>query len=204
MPKPSDLFLNVLGFFAILVPGALLAYLGFDIVGGWLGGALPVVTGEVPRWIAFVVASFLLGQALYALGSWWLDPLYKARYVPYKTNKKGELLKNLTKRIEKLMGDDKAMTTVYPWARAYVTVRDASAAASIERLDADSKFFRAMTLVMVVAGFRFLGHGKWLLTVAIALAVGGSFLRFCHQRWERDETATELALALDTKSSLKT
>ena len=203
MPKPGDLFLNVLGFFAVLVPGALLAYLGSDVIVGWAGGALPAIVGNVQHWVAFLVVSYLLGQTLYALGSWRLDPLYKAWYVPYKTNKKGDLFTNLMNRIEQLMGDDKAITTLYPWARAYVTVRDAGAAASIERLDADSKFFRAMTLVMLVAALRFAGHGKFLLVLAAAFAVVGSFLRFCHQRWERDETATELALALQRKDALK-
>ena len=122
------------------------------------------------------------GQALYAFGSWWLDPLYKAWYVPYKTQKKAAEHERLKNRLELLMDQDKGMITPYPWARAYVTVRDGVAAASIERLDADSKFFRALTFVMLVAAVRFVAHGKWLLVFAVLAGTVGSFLRFCHQR----------------------
>jgi hypothetical protein len=197
MPKPGDVFLSILGVFAILVPGALLAYLLSDDAISWARHRLPAVSDPAERWVAFAIAAFLLGQALYALGSWLLDPLYGFIYVPYKTAKKRRRgLHSLQARIRDLMGVDATVTTSYPWARAFVGVRNPNAATAIERLDADSKFFRALTLALLFTAFRLVSSSGWLTCGALVLLASAAFLRFCHQRWERDETAYEFVLVL--------
>jgi len=194
MPKASDFFLTVVDFFAILVPGAVLAYLVSDL--NWIGGALPALDSG-GRWVAFAVAAFLLGQVLYALGSWLLDPLYGITYVPYKEGKKKHESKELLRtRVGAMMGDHAEVTDTYPWARAYVGTRDPASAASIARIDADSKFFRALTVVLGVAAVRFAAHGQLIAAFIVIVAAGASFLRFSQQRWERDDTAYETALTL--------
>src|SRR5438128_1511037 len=67
-PKPGDLFIGVIDFFAILVPGVLAT-----ILVAWRKGAIP----EKPEPLLFVellVAGFILGHVLHGVGS-FLDPL---------------------------------------------------------------------------------------------------------------------------------
>jgi hypothetical protein len=162
--RPSDFFIGVLAFFAIILPGALLAFLWQQVPAELIGDHLKI--GSDLRWIAFLVAAYVLGQAIYALGSWFLDPVYDWTYEPYKTwkkRKKGEELKTL---IKGMMGTLEGRTGTYPWARAYVGVRSSQAAASIERLDADSKFFRSLAIALIIAPYAFVpGHFSLTLTV---------------------------------------
>ena len=147
--KPADFFVSVLAFFAIILPGAVLAYLWRDAASNYI--AHP---GDGQGWVLFIVAAYLLGQALYALGSWFMDAVYDWTYKPYKKWKKklegDELLKPL---IQQRMGYLEKHTGTYPWARAYVCGRSDLAATSIEKLDADSKFFRSLTVVAILAPF---------------------------------------------------
>ena len=72
---PQKLFIGLMDFFSILLPGALLTYLLMGEVG-------PVVLGDryaqlvgAKAWAAFLFASYLLGHLVFLLGS-WLDRIY--------------------------------------------------------------------------------------------------------------------------------
>jgi hypothetical protein len=71
------------------------------------------------------------------------------------------------------------LTTTYPWARAYVAVRSAEAIADVDRLEADSKFFRSFTLVFLLGPLFFLDRPiGWLIAVAALLATGSAVKEF--------------------------
>jgi hypothetical protein len=79
VPKPSDLLIGVIDFFAILVPGVLAA---FFIAAGWF--KIP----EKPETLFFVeilVAGFILGHVLHGVGSildlLLYDRLFKPRSI---------------------------------------------------------------------------------------------------------------------------
>ena len=52
--KPGDFFLGDIGFFGILVPGAILMYLHGDRLLAWLGEQ-PILDSQVGRWISFLI-----------------------------------------------------------------------------------------------------------------------------------------------------
>src|SRR3954447_18713316 len=73
--EPQKLFIGLMDFFSILLPGAVLTYLLMDEMG-------PVVLGDrygklagAGGWGAFLFASYLLGHLIFLLGS-WLDEIY--------------------------------------------------------------------------------------------------------------------------------
>jgi len=72
---PQKLFIGLMDFFSILLPGAVLTYLLMGEVG-------PVVLGDrytqlagAQAWAAFLFASYLFGHLVFLLSS-WLDEFY--------------------------------------------------------------------------------------------------------------------------------
>lgn len=67
---PQELFIGLMDFFSILLPGALLTWL-------LMGEAGPVVLGDrytqlvgAQAWAAFLFASYLFGHLVFLLSSW--------------------------------------------------------------------------------------------------------------------------------------
>lgn len=79
MPKPSDFFVGVIDFFAILLPGALLTVLLLSAGEGLLD-LVGEPRGTTERWAAFLVAAYVLGHLLQAFGGLFLDPIYDCLY----------------------------------------------------------------------------------------------------------------------------
>jgi len=79
MPKPSDLFLGVIEFFAVLVPGALLTWTVWRYpwlkLPDFIGPFLPKETAA--RWTAFALVSWCAGQILFGVGSKCVDPIWE-------------------------------------------------------------------------------------------------------------------------------
>src|SRR5215467_14803282 len=82
MIKPSDFFIGVVDFFAILLPGAAFVYLFRpflidDVPIGWLP------TTSTQSWVLFLVLAYIVGHLLHALGSQLLnDYVYQKFYLP--------------------------------------------------------------------------------------------------------------------------
>jgi hypothetical protein len=72
---PQKFFIDLMDFFSILLPGALLTYLLMGEVGPLvLGDRYSVLVGA-GAWAAFLFASYLFGHLVFLLGS-WLDEFY--------------------------------------------------------------------------------------------------------------------------------
>jgi hypothetical protein len=182
--KASDFFVDVVAFFAVVLPGGLLAFLVLTRLQqfGELKSVPGFLTG-VAGWLAFFAAAFLLGQALYAAGSWFLDHFYNRTYRLYKNKIKGDPGEPV-RAIIKQQFPEPPRPTATPWARAYIGVRNAAAAAAIDELDADSKFFRSLTVALVIAPYVFLQHplrnavGIGAIGCILALAMGSTLLQW--------------------------
>src|ERR687890_103800 len=80
--EPQKFFIGLVDFFSVLMPGAVLAYLGKD----WAGSELlhrdgfPLDGAE--RLVVFLFASYLVGHFVFLLGAfldeWVYDPLRRA------------------------------------------------------------------------------------------------------------------------------
>ena len=87
MPKPSDFFVGVLDFFAILLPGAIATAMLSPRVGPWvLGPLIDKPSSEAVGWAMFLTAAYFLGHLIFLVGS-WIDRFYNAlreRFNPYR------------------------------------------------------------------------------------------------------------------------
>lgn len=222
--SPGDLYIGVLDFFAILLPGVIAVAFAFY---EWPPHSIPFQTWQ---WVALLVAGYIVGHLLHALGGLILDPLlYDRLFKPTPNLQDCPLIKDakpgaLTKyrhdncklfayarklieesdcyregKPERLLASEPLKQETYSgemlsgpvgpykWARAWLRLHNQEATAELERLEADSKLFRSLgILVPVGIVVAFIAHTSvtWRITIA---TVGISTLllvlwRYCDLR----------------------
>jgi hypothetical protein len=120
--KPSDFFIGVSDFFAVLLPGASVLYLFQPLVLARLPIPwLPATPAQ--GWSLFIVLAYIAGHLLHAVGSWLLDDyVYDKFYVPRWRSSHWRAAKLIGKRDSfALSQDTKAAETLL--ARVYFTKR---------------------------------------------------------------------------------
>ncbi|MEO8622850.1 MAG: NUDIX domain-containing protein, partial [bacterium] len=145
--KPSDFFVGVIDFFAVLLPGAIIVAIGYPHIPSFVfgpEGILRPIEGSTPQWIAFVVGAYLAGHLLApisaALDATIYDSLRRV-FVPPESDKAFVSAEAI--RDETIKGRD-AGINAFQWAHATLRLRAPAALVEIERLEADSKFFRSL------------------------------------------------------------
>ncbi|MFN0111057.1 MAG: hypothetical protein ACKVZH_19525 [Blastocatellia bacterium] len=162
--KPGDLLVGIVDFFAIVLPGAMLTFVGLKFEKHIFNGSILPVLGEgPPRWIAFILAAYLVGNIVFLLGASILDQLYGVTYRQYKSRRTEDALflvaKNLKDEAQKSLREkkdfksEKDLENPFKWSRAMVRIKNTSAVAEIDRLEASSKFFRSLVVVLFVSLF---------------------------------------------------
>jgi hypothetical protein len=175
LPKPGDLFIGVIDFFAILVPG----------VAAVMVVARPLIP-EMPEtvfWVTLLVVGFVLGHVLHGLGGFLdpflYDPLFKPQdFVDDKSAKPflngkyfraNDELYRLAKQLTGYIASSDSIHTelsgttrdikqndpqiksppggMYQWARAWLRFHSPEATAELDRLEADSKLFRSLAVL---------------------------------------------------------
>ncbi len=175
--EPQKFFIGLIDFFSIILPGALLTYLLKDDMGPRLLGDGYLKLADAEGWMVFLFSSYLLGHFIFLLGS-WVDELYDAiRKATYegqiKQLAKGEKLSSVLAgwlamrffkkdvdqavrqavRIKEYYLDPlKASSAInaFQWCKAKLTIEHPEAMATVQRFEADSKFFRSLLIVLCV------------------------------------------------------
>jgi hypothetical protein len=160
------------------------------------GIVLPALEAGAMQWVAFAVAAYFFGHLLHHLGS-GLDSFYDKGYVADKRRFGDErLLVEARKLTQVDLGGDLDSISIFQWAGSYVRASNSAAAADLERAGGDSKFFRSLCLVGVLATLMFVVQGN-ALAAACAAALGGfSYRRFCKRRWEACQLTYEYFVLL--------
>ena len=156
MPKPGDLFVGVLDFFAILLPGAVATAVLSPGIESLVPAERLMQEGEgAERWAVFLLFAYFLGHLIFLVGS-YIDVFYnflRERFNPYGN----ESAYQCASRIRDGLIDHrerKALNT-FQWARAVLIAKNPDAAADVHRLEADSKFFRSLLVVCFVSFIAF-------------------------------------------------
>jgi hypothetical protein len=214
--KPADFFIGVADLFAILLPGALLTFMAVETAAHYdwvarytLGSIRHFREGSAEGWLAFAISSYLLGHLASLIGAFFLDPQHlKTKVRSHKVTHNGDRLFGLAlhRRNETLkLRDDCTDTdnpTPYKWARMSLRLKNSGAMQEIDRLEADSKFFRSVTVVLVIfalgtvceaisqqgteRGALLRGASRALVCFVFARL---SFWRFSDLRWKAAEAA---------------
>ncbi len=182
MAKPSDIYVSVLDFFAIILPGAIATAILLPHIDRFLP-RIPVLipVGETAQWIIFLVSSYFVGHLVFLLGS-RIDPLFhlwreKCRRDIRKPGTPYACANEIRKSM--LTSAEQSAVNTLQWARSVLLAKFASAAADVHRLEADSKFFRslvilcaAISLILIAERRAFEGLGFAVLSVACTLRYG--------------------------------
>lgn len=144
------------------------------------------------QWTVFLLVSYVLGHFVFMAGS-YLDPVYDQWRQRAKPTERDRTFRAADAVYEKLTPDLKrGKFTTLKWAKSYIQIHEPGARVEIDRIEANSKFFRGVVVVSAALFVHFvLGEPSFLLAMA-AVALGAlSFWRYCDQRWK----ATELSYA---------
>lgn len=155
--KPSDLFVGIVDFFSVLLPGAVLAF-AFQLAKvGFIESQL-AHRSQQTKWVVFALVSYLLGHFVFLIGAAFLDDLYDATYVKRQQAKNGRrLLRHVASIKRAVLQDAHKIENNFKWARAFIRLNKPEAAIDIDRLEANSKFFRSLTVV-AGAGWILIGY----------------------------------------------
>jgi len=182
MFEPQKLFIGIIDFFAILLPGALLVFLVRDnqTIRNFFTDQ-PYYPADVKGWIIFAVASYLLGHFIFLIGSWSLDsfvydvlrkPTYQEQIKRLAKEKKLSAIelrwlsrlffnKNVDSAVrqavkikEHYLGPIESTSSVnaFQWCKARLSIEQPQALAAVERFEADSKFFRSLVILCLLMG----------------------------------------------------
>jgi hypothetical protein len=203
--KPGDFLLGVLDFFAILLPGSLATWLVTQYIPpkalrDALSFGLGDGTANPDSFVlaaAFLLSSYLLGHFVFMAGA-QLDPVYdrwRKRAKPEAADKPFRAASDLQKELTKdLVGGG---FTTLKWARAYVQINAPAARVEIDRLEADSKFFRSLVVVSALAAAHFLLREQSPVAGVVALVMARlSYQRYREQRWKTTELSYGTAVIL--------
>lgn len=197
--KPADFFFGAMDFFAVLLPGVVLAYLLTPWSAAVFGPVLPPLDSEAKRWVAFAICSYLFGHLLHQIGS-VLDDAYDKGFRARK-NRSGEhpLLTHTRRLVEAEFGQVVRGHSMFYWAGSYVRANNQAAGAELERSGADSKFFRSLCLLSLLAIALFLVQGEVLAALVAWALAAFAFRRFCKQRWENTVRTYEYFVQMKTR-----
>ena len=175
--EPQKFFIGLMDFFSILLPGALLTYLLMGEVGPVVLGDRYSTLEGAQAWAAFLFASYLFGHLVFLLGS-WLDEFYdwvrrralntqiatvacRGRLIAWPVR----VLVWLVFRDERNLSVDRALKikqqalaglqakdsiNTFQWCKVLLNAESPASLAVVQRFEADSKFFRCFTVVLLL------------------------------------------------------
>src|SRR5262249_46835959 len=87
----------------------------------------------------------------------------------------------------------------FQWCKALLAIESSDSLAGVERLEADSKFFRCFVIVMLIGmGFLLWDH-KWKLTIGAATLIPLALWRYMEQRFKSTNQAYWSVITLTGK-----
>jgi hypothetical protein len=199
--KPSDFFIGVLDFFAILLPGAAAAYLiaeqasarhWHSTLSGWSATA------------AFAMVAYVLGHLIFLLGA-YLDSAYDRRMRRQRSwRDEGTYRAAAAIRAKRTPSLDGASFSTFKWCRAFVALHAPTAKQELEYYEATSKFFRSLVVLfaliaaaLVASQMQQLPANRLVLAATAAVLGWLCFLRFCDQRSKLTELAYAYVVLID-------
>jgi 8-oxo-dGTP pyrophosphatase MutT (NUDIX family) len=225
---PQKFFIGLMDFFSILLPGALFTWLLMGEVGPVVLGDRYDKLDGAQAWAAFLFASYLFGHLIFLLGS-WLDEFYDwARRCTLNTQisllaRRGRLLPWLARAMiwlvfkrERNLAVDRAAKikqqalgplrakdaiNTFQWCKALLNAESAASLAVVQRFEADSKFFRCFTTVLLLLLIAWPWQHQWpLIGVPVVLVLLLLALwRYMEQRYKATNQAYWSVITLAAK-----
>jgi 8-oxo-dGTP pyrophosphatase MutT (NUDIX family) len=210
--EPQKLYIGVVDLFAVFLPGALITFLLADSVGPeLLGNSRYQHMQGAERWLVFGFASYLAGHFIFLLSAFVLDdhvydrvrratPVGERRHLASGGRPSSRLARWLARvsaagtadeavrQAELLremdlgrLGATRSINT-FQWSKARLTLDHPEASVSVQRFEADSKFFRSLVVVLPIAGIWGAAAGHIALAIWSVPLTMAAFVRYVDQR----------------------
>jgi len=205
--KPSTFHIGIIDLFAILLPGAILSIMLYQMDVEVLQSSTPsgrsiglktwvnelYTTSSFLASFVFLLSSYVLGHFLVVLGSLVLDKLYdklNGVYI-FKKEKYRRNLNSIKKIREQLYRDYSLgdYLSNFEWSKYKLYQDNPSIIAEIEKHQAHSKFFRSLVLILPVISIALSIHGNLALGVFTAVLMIFAFYRYVERKRKSTETA---------------
>jgi ADP-ribose pyrophosphatase YjhB (NUDIX family) len=233
--EPQKVFVGLVDFFSILMPGGFLSYLSRPWIARHILGETKFQWTGAEGWMIFLFCSYLLGHFIFLLGSMLdqrvYDPFRRLAYwgqvdclAEGKHLSKRRLLRAVAEsKLFFSKSADKAViqaerikarafdtisaneaVNAFQWCKAILSIHHPEGLVAVERLEADSKFFRSF---VIVALFLFIFYGVHLrlelVSVYFAMLVLALW-RYIDQRSKASQRAYWLVMVDEaSKASLE-
>ena len=213
--KPSNVFVGVIQFFAVFMPGALLTAAAALMLEDFTEPPAILAT-DAAQWAAFAFISYVVGALVFSIASQFDDAYDRYRRGRWREDASYLRATALRRRFFRQSGDaacdkdgrplDVPMNT-FAWSKALLLLRAPEAHTEVQRYEADSKFFRSLILVLPIAGVLAAIH--WRLAhplIVVSLPLLGcwlsnrAFARYAEERRKSTEWAYRYVIALQEDS----
>lgn len=158
--KPSDFFFGVIDLFVILLPGMIATFILLYTFTGYPVERLPQLSwGTTGQIAAFLMSSYVFGHFV-SFGGTLVDRVFKERDVS-KIKSDNSALRKASKGFAQAIYGTTLVEgmSLRRLAVAYVRTRSDVGAISIDRKDADRRFFRNITFVFFSGVIALAGRG---------------------------------------------
>jgi ADP-ribose pyrophosphatase YjhB (NUDIX family) len=227
--EPQKFFIGLMGFFSILLPGALLVYLLLHSKGSLIiGSSIYDDLAGTKGWMALFVVSYLLGHIAFLIGALldWPYDMLRRRTLNHQIRQlalRGRLTPWFIRLVVYLVFKDERDLAVeragrikrksleglragnaintFQWSKAYLNIESSQGFSAVERLEADSKFFRSFVIVLILAlGMWFL-NPQWprILIPLVILLLLLALWRYMEQRYKATNQAYWSVITLMAK-----
>lgn len=226
---PQKFFIGLIDFFSILMPGAMLAYLCKDGAAAWFGAPLPYRLDGSEAGGVFLFASYLLGHFAFLISSlldewvydrarsctdWqqaskrlaagkrlspgWARWLARDGLFGRDADNALQQVLRIKARTLNALGADRAINS-FQWSKVRLAKELPAGLVTVQRFEADSKFFRSFTVVLAVLAGYFAAreHGAvaaWWCLAGIAPALW----RYVDQRFKATQQAYWFVISLES------
>jgi len=195
--KPGDFYVSIVDLFAVIIPGAIATSVLLAAVGNNIPvGVISLPESTVGQWVAFIVTAYLVGQIIFLLGS-FLDGLFESLR-KWRLEQGAisaidndqlyfavQILKNRTFEDELTP----APLNNFQWAKSVLVQEDQNAIAEVNRLEADSKFFRSLSVLSSISIFLIGYNTNDLVGLALIVISIMCFLRYYERRLKSNTLA---------------
>jgi|GEM_PF-494479 len=226
--EPEKFFIGLMDFFTILLPGALFTYFVQDQAGPLLFGARYLNASDTEAAIRFAFSSYLLGHFISLFGSLLIDD---AIYDPIRNGTASRQIERLAKgkrlypqllrkfAVWFFRNDDEtlgqalrlknryfepprnAAINAFQWSKALLTIEKPSTMAGVQRLEADSKFFRSLAVVLFALIFVGIKTNQRAIVILAAIGILPALWRYADQRRKSINQAYWYVMTLEAGKS---
>ena len=186
--SPKEFGFEIGSFLALFFPGAILLFVIFYNYEDTIIFQEGKEYSRTISWFLIFVTSYFLGHFVNWIGT-FLDWTYDRLYKPIKKRKSSiGKIKRTAQRIKseilneygELAEDDHT----FLYARKYITIKNSNLDKILNRIDAESKFFRSLISVFLISFLVFLLNFKIIISLLSVLFLILSFGRYWSLRWK--------------------